>query len=172
MHFPTQSVSLQFAHDSVAETFGVLLHGCRHVAYAVAGFGLRRTFIKSLFGDVHQLPNFPGNLANGKRICRITNKPLHKRTAIDRNDVALFENAFRGWDTVNHLFVYRYTQRSGKSLIPEEGGNCSVRADEILGNRIQLLGGDTRTDVATHFRQRLRHQDVVLPEQLYLLVCL
>ena len=29
-----------------------------------------------------------------------------------------------------------------------------------------------RPDVATHFRQCLRHQDVVLAEQLYLLVCL
>jgi ribonuclease Y len=97
---------------------------------------------------------------------------IGKRTAIDRNDVALFENAFRGWDTVNHLFVYRYTQRSGKSLIPEEGGNCSVRADKILGNRVQKLGRDARTNVATHLGQRLRHQDVVFAEQLYLLVCL
>ena len=161
-------MSFQFPHHTVAETFGVLLHGCRHVAYAVAGLSLCRTFIKSLFGDLHKLPNFPGNLSNGERIRRITNKPLHKRTAIDRNDVALSEDAFRGWDTVNYLFVYRYTQ----SLIPEEGGNCSVCADKILGNRVQKLGGDTRPDVATHFRQCLRHQDVVLAEQLYLLVCL
>ena len=65
--------------------FGDMLHRIGNDA----GFGLRRTFIKSLFGDVHQLPNFPGNLANGKRICRITNKPLHKRTAIHRYDVSL-----------------------------------------------------------------------------------
>ena len=42
--------------------------------------------------------------------------------------------------------------------------------DEILGDAIQLLGRDTRLNVATHFSQCLRDQDVVFAKELNLLV--
>ena len=93
VHLTPQTVSLQLPDNAVAETFGILLHSRGNVAYAISSLGLCRTFAKSLFGDFHQLPYFLGNFSHGERISRITNKPLHKRTAIHRYDVSLTENS-------------------------------------------------------------------------------
>ena len=42
--------------------------------------------------------------------------------------------------------------------------------DEIFGDFIQFLGSDPGPDVATHFGQRLRHENAILAKQLDLLV--
>ena len=165
VHLPTQTVSLQLAHHAVAEFFGILLHGRRDIAYAISRPGLCRTFIKSLFGDFHELFHLVGNGSYGKRVGRITNKPLHKCTAIHRNDVALFENLRRRRNTVDHLLVDRNAQRCRIALIPQKSRNCSVGTDKLLADAIQLLGRDAGPYVAPHFGQRPAHEKVVLAEQ-------
>ena len=68
------------------------------------------------------------------------------------------------------MIVDRNTQRCGVTLVAEESRNGSVLTDKILRNAIQLLGRDARPNVATHFGQGLRYQEMVFSEQFNLLV--
>ena len=56
-----------------------------------------------------KLSSLARNLAYGKRICRITDKPLHKCTYIDRYNIALLYYDVVRRDTVYHLLVDRNT---------------------------------------------------------------
>ena len=172
VHLATQSVPDQFPHHGVSVPLGVLLHSAGHIAYAIAGLSLCDTFIKSLFGDPQQIGHFRRDLAYCKRVCRITVKPLHKRAAVHREDIALLQNALCGRYPVHDLFVDGHAQRIRKTAVTQKSGFRAVRTDELLGELVQLERRNARPDMFADFRQRRADQKVVLAQQLDLFRCL
>src|SRR5581483_1294714 len=68
---------------------------------------------------------------------------------VDREDVAVLERVTVG-DAVDDHRVRRGADRGGIAAVALEGGSAALRADELLGERVEVGRRDSGPDVFAH----------------------
>src|SRR5690606_12565524 len=90
------------------------------------------------------------DLANGQRLRRVGIPPVQPDARVDADDVSLGQRAAGRRDAVHDLLVHGRAQTGRKSVQPLEGRlRTLVRADEVLGDAVELRGRDAWSDVRT-----------------------
>lgn len=69
---------------------------------------------------------------------------------------------------MDHHLVHRGAKGGGEAVEPEEGGLGLALADSLVGDLVQLPGGDTRLHVAGHLLHHLGEEGPRLPHALNL----
>ena len=172
MHILAYTVACQLAHYTVAMTGAMVLYSAAYIAYMSTGNSSLDAQIESLLGGLEQPHHIIGDLAHWERVCAVGVKTVQQNTAVDGDDIAILEYGLFRRYTVYHLLVDRGATSTGKTLIALAGGYTSGVANIFLGDSVQLSGSHTRHDVLCHFGVSLRQQDVTLPHELDLFVCL
>jgi hypothetical protein len=77
------------------------------------------------------------------------------------------EGLLRG-DAVDHHLVDRGAERGGKAVKAQEGGLGLALPDGLVGDPVQLFGGDAGLHVAGHLLHHLGEEGARLPHALNL----
>jgi hypothetical protein len=114
-----------------------------------------------VLGRPVHLPYTQGN----SRISLIT--PVD-RPHIQTDDITFPQNPLAR-DTMDYLFVDGNAQRSWKTPIPLERGLCTITNDNLVGQSIQLSGGDAGSDLLAEAGQNLGYDAASLAHTSQLL---
>ena len=97
------------------------------------------------------------DLADRERRGRVHVQSLDPYADVDADDVAVVQHPFVGRNPMHDFLIDRRAQRGGKVVQAlERGLRARMAANELLGETVQVFGGDVGADVASDQRQRLR----------------
>ena len=142
MELCANTVSLVFTNDSVSAALAVLLDRMSDVADPVARNCGVNAGHKGFPGGVTHFADLRVYIANEKRVGIVSIVPVNFSTEVDRDDVAVFQDALLARDPVDDLVVYGYACSGGEIIESQEVGFGPLRLYEIIGYLVQLPGGD------------------------------
>ena len=85
------------------------------------------------------------DLADRERVRRVGDEAAERDADVDREDVAVRERV-RAGDAVDDHVVRRSADRGGVAAVALEGRRAALRADELLGDRVELGRRHARPD--------------------------
>ncbi len=94
-------------------------------------------------GHVEELTRLRADRAHRHRHRGIGNPAVLDHADVDREDIAPLQLVGAG-NSVHHHRVGRGADRAGETAVSLEGRLGVLRADELLGRRVELPGGDSR----------------------------
>ena len=153
------------------------LYGTADVAQMMTSNSLFDALVKGLLGDAEQLFHLWADLADTERVAGVAVIAVEQCPAVDGDDVAVLEHGLRIGDSVDHDLIHRGADAGrerpsigiGETL---ESGNCSIVANELVGNLIQLEGRYARLDMFCQFAKGPSNKLVGLTHQLDLVFSL
>ena len=98
--------------------------------------------------DVEQPLRVGRDLADRERPRRVGDEAVERDADVDGEDVALAE-LVRAGDAVHDHRVRRHADRRRVAAVALEGRTAAVRADVVLGERVELAGRDARARFAS-----------------------
>lgn len=160
VHFVANAMTDKLPNNSISLRFAMALHCVANIAKAMTGKRLFYCFIKRLFGGFQQGFCLVVDFSNTECVAGVATETINQRSAIDRNDVAVLEGRIVRY-AVNNYFVDRSADGSrkvGAIRIRKtfERRDCSVIADEFLGQSVKLARRDARLDDLGDFSEWLR----------------
>ena len=116
----------------------------------IPGLCLFDSFKKALLCYIQKFLCFRTDLTN--RMCpgRVRMISFVDQSCIQAHNVAFFQDAVSLRDTVNNLFVHRYTDGCWKTTVMQEIRLAAKFPDHFIALLIDLHGGDTRTNDLCH----------------------
>src|SRR6266702_1432587 len=154
----SDTVSDQLPHHRVARYLRHPLHCVTDVAHVVAGPSLGDASRQRLLGHREQPLRLRTHLPDGEGRRRVGVQPVEPHADVHAQEIAFLEDAARGRYPVDDLLVDRRAQGGGEVVQSfERRAGAGVRADEVLGGVIELLGGDAASHLTRDQSQGLRH---------------
>ena len=130
------------ADDAVAVGLGVPLNGVADIAEVVADLHLLDPEHQALLGDAHQalrrfidVPDRDGDRGVG-------DVAFEGGADVDREQIAVLQHAVAR-HAVHDLIVDRRADRRRVTVVADEGRHAAHRADRLIGEPVELAGGDT-----------------------------
>ena len=116
----------------------------------IPGLCLFDSFKKALLCHIQKFLCFRTDLTN--RMCpgRVRMISFVDQSCIQAHNVAFFQDTVSLRDTVNNLFVHRYTDGCWKTTVMQEIRLAAKFPDYFIALLIDLHGGDTRTNDLCH----------------------
>ncbi len=93
--------------------------------------------VERLLADVEQAPGLGGDLADAEGVRAVGDEAVERDADVDRDHVAIARPVL-GRDPVDDHRVRRDAQGRRKPAVPLRGRRASVRADELLGEAVEL----------------------------------
>ena len=119
---------------------------------AVAGPETLDGFVERLFGHTQQRRRLFRDLPDRQRHRAVAEIPAERCAHVNRDDVAVSEDAAPRRNAVDHLFVDRRADRRGIPVIPLERRDGACLRDALLGDRVEIR----RAHARHHLRRQLR----------------
>ena len=171
MVVPPDAVTDEAADDRETGSLDDLLDGVRDVADPISELRLRDACAERLLADVEQPLRLRVDAPDGERVGAVGDEAGEGHAHVDRDHVALLD-AMTARDAVHDDVVRGDADRRRVALVAHRRGNATVRADEPVGDPVELDGRETRLDPLTDVRDRLRDERARLRDPLDLLRCL
>src|SRR3954447_17098234 len=154
VHRAPDAVADEAADDAEARALRDRLDGLGDVADRVPEAGLLDPGLQSRAADVQQPLRVRRDRADGERPGGVRHEAVEGDADVDRQDVAVPHRRLAG-NAVHHHRVRRQARRGRIALVALEGRRAPARADELLGDRVELAGGDAGGDALLQQRQRV-----------------
>ena len=156
VHLPPDAVAHIVADHAVAVPFGVLLHGLGDVGDPIAHPAELESFEEALPRHLHQLLELRLHLPAEEGPGGVPVEPVQDGAEVAADDVAVSQDPLPG-DAVDHLVVHRNAHAGGVARVPQEGGRCAAAHDVLVGQLVEVSGGDAGADVLAQQLQGLPH---------------
>ena len=171
VHFPSDSMTGQFANHSISPTLTMVLNGTADVSDMIACHCLGDTLVESILRGLKQLAYLIGDLADTECVAGVATVAIKLRSTVDGNDVSLAKNSLCIGHPMDDNVVDRGADAGGKwpsKRIREvlERRYCTVIPDELLCNMIQLEGRYTWLNMFTQFCKSGTDESVCLAHQV------
>ena len=106
MHLATDAVSCQFTDDSVALCFAVILYGTSYISNVLAGHSILNSDVKTFLCRLEQLFYLIANGSYTERVGRVSVETVEQRSAVDSDDITLFQNGLLVGYAMHHHIVH------------------------------------------------------------------
>src|SRR5579863_3145041 len=161
------SVSYELAHHAESCRFDVLLNSRPNITDRVADSRLLNAAVERSFRHIQKLFQLRLQaIPDGNRDRRVAVVAVEHHTAVDRNDVALFQPALFRRDAVHNLFIHRRTQHAGIIVIALERRLGSQFLDLFFSGAFQVHRGSTRQHQSLDVIEDLAHDTSALTHLL------
>jgi len=167
VQLPPDAMTYKISHHGKPMFLHPRLDGIGDVKKAIPSLCLFNPNVKGLLRYLEKSLGFPVDLTHRKGDGRIPEITVKLGSYIEAYNISLLQSPLAG-NAVDHLFVDRNTDRSGKTPITFKCGGGSSRKDDLFGDLIQLLGGDPGHNYLPQFLKDLRHNDIGFPQLLNL----
>jgi hypothetical protein len=167
MQVSPDAVTHEISHHRKPMFLHPCLDGIGDVKKAIPSLCLFNPDVKGLLRYLEKSLGFPVDLTHREGDGRIPEITVKLGSYIEAYNISLFQFPLAG-DAVDHLFIDRNTDRSGKTPITFKCGGGSSRKDDLFGDPIQLLGGDPGRNYPPQFLEDLRHNNIGFPQLLNL----
>src|SRR5579872_1820752 len=158
------SVSHKLAHYAESGGFDMFLHRRAHVADGIANHGILNPAVERLFGYRQQLLQFfLYRVADRNRDRRVAIVAVQNHAAIDRNNVAFFQDPFFRRDAVHDLVIHRRAEHARVIVVSLERGLGAKFDDFIFGGSLQVHRGYAGRDQRSQVVQYLADDAATLP---------
>src|SRR5438309_811590 len=145
-------------HHAEAVGFYMLLDGGAHITHGIAHSRLLDATIERSLGDFQQFSQLRlYRFTHWNRDRSIPIVAVEHDSAVNGNDVALFQYAFFRRNAVHNLFIHRGAQHAGIIVIPLESRLRAQFLDFLFGGALQIHRGHTGSDQFAHIVQNLTH---------------
>ena len=168
----------EFSYHPVAFRLAVLLHSSTDVADSVSGKGCRDAAVETFLRSTEQATGFLIHLSDTECIAGVTTESVKTGTTVHRYDVTVFKGDIVRYAMDDHI-VDRRAQACRKRFCPckagrktLERGSCTVVADKLFGQCVQLSGCDTRPHNFRDFGKCCANQQIGFAQQLDFFFCL
>src|SRR5580692_93140 len=135
------------AYDREAGALDHLLDRVGDIADAISVLALRDACVQRLLGGGEQAVHLRLNVLDRERSRGVGNPAVERDTDVDGDAVAALETVGAG-NAVHDHRVGRGADRTGKATVTLERGDGAARADEALGELVELCGADAWTNLA------------------------
>ena len=143
MKFLTDAVSDEFLHSGITQFCYISVDGGANIAQSCAGLGCSlHAGLKAPFGRLDQPQSLLADPSYGEGIRAVAVVSADKGAHVDLHDIAFFQNALRGGDSVNDLVIDTDACASGEAAVTEEGRTGTAGLDMTADAVIELFGGD------------------------------
>ncbi|CAO5231769.1 hypothetical protein FAGKG844_160039 [Frankia sp. AgKG'84/4] len=160
VHLGADAVAAVVVDDAVAARADVPFDRGADVGEPAAELGGRQAGPQRALTGLDHRENLGRDLADGDSDRRVAVPAVDDRAAVDRDDVALAQHPLAAGDRVDHLVVHRAAdgRRVGRLRVTLERRDPAVGANRLLGQRVQVGGGDAGRDGLAQPGQGLGHQ--------------
>ncbi len=154
VHRAADAVADQAADDGEALLLGGDLDRVRDVREPVADAALLDPGRERGLAALEQALGLLGDLADRERVGRVGDEAVERHADVHGEDVAVPQRVHAGNAVDDHL-VRRGADRGRVAAVALEGRRAAARADELVGQLVELLRGHARPRVLAEQRERV-----------------
>src|SRR5260370_11065981 len=147
-------------HYAEAVGFDMLLDGGAHITHGIAHSRLLDAAIERSLGDFQQFSQLRlYRFTHWHRDRGIPIVAVEHHSAVNGNDVALFQYALFRRNAMHNLFIHRRAQHAWIIVISLESRLRAQFLDFLFGGAFQIHRGHPGTDQSSHIVHNLTHND-------------
>ena len=171
VHLVTNTMARELANNTISMRLAVTLDSIADISQMPASHSTLNAFIERLLRCPEQLLDLVAHLTHTECVARVTAEAIQQGAAVDGDNIPFLEHRIRVGYAMYHNVIHRGADAGGKRpsiWIGEtlESRDCSIVANELVGNLIQLEGRYARLDMFCQFAKGLTNKLVGLAHQL------
>src|SRR5579875_134764 len=159
VHAAANAVTNKLADHAKSLSFADPLHRGGDITQPSARLALPNGLLERMPGHVEQPPNAIGDLADGIRDGGVRIVSVDNHAAVDRDDVAVLQDALRIWHPMYDLLVDRGAERRWVAVIAFERRLCAKIVNSLDSHLFEVhrrnAGGDMLRDGVVYLPEGL-----------------